>query len=82
MNTTNIPSFPGHCDGCDKQCKYGYVRTHDGKILPTINGHEEEYFIRADGIITSAAVSTPAYAQQLAHQIARRCPHHYRMKQK
>ena len=72
----NTQTNHNHCNGCEKQCKYGYARTYGGKILPTINGEEQEYFIRADGKITSAAVSTPVYAQQLAHIIAQTCPHY------
>ena len=73
MNTQQTNSIPSHCDGCEKKCKYGYVRIDGGKMLPTINGEEHEYFIRQDGNITSAAVSTPLYAQQLAHIIAKSC---------
>ncbi|MBE6461763.1 MAG: hypothetical protein E7006_02870 [Alphaproteobacteria bacterium] len=74
MNT----NFPSHCNGCEKQCKYGYKRTHDGKTLPTIDGEPHEYYIRPDGNISSAAVSTPAYAQMLAHIIAQQCDKHTR----
>ncbi len=73
MNTDNALKTPSHCDGCEKHCKYGYTRTPDNKIVPTINGEPQEYFIRTDGNITSTAVSTPAYAQQLAHIIAKNC---------
>lgn len=83
MNTENTPQIPGYCSGCEERCKYGYARTHDGKILPTINGEPHEYFITPNGTIVSTVCSTPMYAQQIAHRIAATtCPHYIKDKTK
>ena len=80
MDTENTPKTPGYCTGCEQHCKYGYTRTHDGKILPTINGEPHEYIIRPDGNITSAAVNSPTYAQILANIIAKTCEKYHASK--
>ena len=73
MNKPTTPEIPAHCDGCERACKYSYTRIDGGRLLPTISGEAFPYYIRHDGKIVPAHVTSPIIAQQLAHLIAQSC---------
>ena len=74
---------PNKCDGCDKNCAFGYTLCKFGcHILPTINGKTIDWYINKDKELVYTAV--PIYSTnipekqksatiQLAYHIAQRC---------